>query len=70
VAEAIPVGQSLVAQQEAFEAHCIRSALQRHRGDIKAVLHELQLPRRTLNEKMQRHALVREDFLVEGHGQS
>ena len=68
VAEAIPVGQSLVAQQEAFEAHCIRSALQRHRGDIKAVLHELQLPRRTLNEKMQRHALVREDFLVEGHG--
>ena len=70
VAEAIPVGQSLVAQQEAFEAHCIRSALQRHRGDIKAVLHELQLPRRTLNEKMQRHALVREEFLVEGHGQS
>jgi two-component system C4-dicarboxylate transport response regulator DctD len=23
----------------------------------------LQLPRRTLNEKMQRHGLVREDFL-------
>lgn len=69
-AEGIPVGQSLVAQQEAFEAHCIRSALRRHRGDIKAVMHELQLPRRTLNEKMQRHGLVREDFLSEGHGQN
>ncbi|MCP8346898.1 sigma-54 dependent transcriptional regulator [Pseudomonas sp. B21-036] len=56
-------GQSLAAQQEAFEAQCLRAALSRHQGDIKAVLEELQLPRRTLNEKMQRHALVREDFL-------
>ena len=58
-----PTGQSLAAQQEAFEAHCLRSALSRHKGDIKAVMHELQLPRRTLNEKMQRHGLVREQFL-------
>uniref|UniRef100_A0A7C1X536 Sigma-54-dependent Fis family transcriptional regulator n=1 Tax=Pseudomonas graminis TaxID=158627 RepID=A0A7C1X536_9PSED len=64
-AQGTPIGQSLVAQQEAFEAHCIRSALRRHRGDIKAVMNELQLPRRTLNEKMQRHGLVREDFLAE-----
>ncbi|MEZ0193868.1 sigma-54 dependent transcriptional regulator [Pseudomonas qingdaonensis] len=56
-------GQSLASQQEAFEAQCLRAALSRHQGDIKAVLEELQLPRRTLNEKMQRHALVREDFL-------
>ncbi|TDV70063.1 sigma-54 dependent transcriptional regulator [Pseudomonas sp. LP_7_YM] len=61
----LPAGQSLVAQQEAFEAHCLRSALARHKGDIKAVLNELQLPRRTLNEKMQRHGLVREDFVSE-----
>ena len=60
----MPAGQSLVAQQEAFEAHCLRSALSRHRGEIKAVLQELQLPRRTLNEKMQRHGLVREDFVA------
>jgi two-component system, NtrC family, C4-dicarboxylate transport response regulator DctD len=59
----LPSGQSLVAQQEAFEAYCIRSALSRHKGDIKAVMQELQLPRRTLNEKMQRHGLVREMFL-------
>ena len=57
------IGQSLVAQQEAFEAQCLRAALTRHKGDIKAVLNELQLPRRTLNEKMQRHGLVRDTFL-------
>ena len=56
-------GQSLAAQTEAFEANCLRSALRRHRGEIKAVMEELQLPRRTLNEKMQRHGLVREDFI-------
>jgi two-component system C4-dicarboxylate transport response regulator DctD len=32
-------------------------------GEIKAVMEALQLPRRTLNEKMQRHGLVREDFV-------
>lgn len=57
-------GQSLAAQQESFEAHCLRSALSRHKGDIKAVLNELQLPRRTLNEKMQRHGLLREMFIA------
>ncbi|RAU47111.1 MULTISPECIES: sigma-54 dependent transcriptional regulator [unclassified Pseudomonas] len=61
-----PEGQSLVARQEAFEAHCLRAALSRHCGDIKAVLNELQLPRRTLNEKMQRHGLTREQFLPDG----
>ena len=57
------IGQSLVAQQEAFEAQCLRAALSRHKGDIKAVMAELQLPRRTFNEKMQRHGLVREMFV-------
>lgn len=56
-------GQSLAAQQEAFEAQCLKAALTRHKGDIKAVLAELQLPRRTFNEKMQRHGLTREMFL-------
>ncbi|MGH8383119.1 sigma-54-dependent transcriptional regulator [Pseudomonas sp.] len=56
-------GQSLAAQQEAFESQCLRAALSRHKGEIKAVMEELQLPRRTLNEKMQRHGLLREDFL-------
>ena len=59
----VATGTSLAAEQEAFEAQCLRAALTRHRGDIKAVLAELQLPRRTLNEKMQRHGLLREHFL-------
>ncbi|AZC97601.1 sigma-54-dependent Fis family transcriptional regulator [Pseudomonas chlororaphis] len=63
--ETIDPGQSLAAQQEAFEAQCLRAALTRHKGDIKAVLVDLQLPRRTFNEKMQRHGLAREMFLGE-----
>ncbi|MBD1597488.1 sigma-54-dependent transcriptional regulator [Pseudomonas typographi] len=64
VAPAAVEGGSLAAQAEAFEAHCLRAALSRHKGEIKAVMHELQLPRRTLNEKMQRHGLAREAFLA------
>ncbi|MCU0118765.1 sigma-54 dependent transcriptional regulator [Pseudomonas sp. B2M1-30] len=64
-APGIDPGQSLAAQQEAFEAQCLRAALTRHKGDVKAVLEELQLPRRTFNEKMQRHGLSREMFLAE-----
>jgi two-component system C4-dicarboxylate transport response regulator DctD len=62
-AQGIDPGQSLAAQQEAFEAQCLRAALTRHKGDVKAVLEELQLPRRTFNEKMQRHGLTREMFV-------
>ena len=61
--EVTPAGRSLGEQMEAFEAQCLRAALRQHRGEIKAVMEALQLPRRTLNEKMQRHGLVREDFL-------
>lgn len=61
--EVARVGQSLGEQMEAFEAQCLRAALRQHGGEIKAVMETLQLPRRTLNEKMQRHGLVREDFL-------
>jgi two-component system C4-dicarboxylate transport response regulator DctD len=59
----LPAGQSLGEQMEAFEAQCLRAALRQHKGEIKAVMEALQLPRRTLNEKMQRHGLVREDFV-------
>ncbi|MBX8596193.1 sigma-54 dependent transcriptional regulator [Pseudomonas cichorii] len=63
IAEAPQQGQSLAAQQEAFEAQCLRASLTRHKGDINCVPNELRLPRRTFNEKMQRHGLVREMFL-------
>jgi len=58
--------QSLAAQLEAFEVQCLRQALQQCRGNIAETMALLQLPRRTLNEKMQRHGLNRGDFLAEG----
>ena len=61
--EVVPAGQSLGEQMEAFEAQCLRAALRQSKGEIKGVMEALQLPRRTLNEKMQRHGLVREDFI-------
>ncbi|MDH0303524.1 MULTISPECIES: sigma-54 dependent transcriptional regulator [unclassified Pseudomonas] len=61
--ETLPDAQSLSEQMEAFEAQCLRAALRQHKGEIKGVMEALQLPRRTLNEKMQRHGLAREDFL-------
>lgn len=54
---------SLSAQLSAFEASLLRSALSRHGGNMQAVMEELVLPRRTLNQKMQKHGLRRESFL-------
>ncbi|QTF91637.1 sigma-54 dependent transcriptional regulator [Halomonas sp. BM-2019] len=54
---------SLAAQVAAFEAALLRAALGRHGGNIQAVMAELELPRRTLNQKMQKHGLRREAFL-------
>jgi two-component system C4-dicarboxylate transport response regulator DctD len=58
-----PSQTSLSARMEAFEAQCLREALASCRGDMKTVTELLQLPRRTLNEKMQRHGLQRSDYL-------
>ncbi|HRE19482.1 MAG TPA: sigma-54 dependent transcriptional regulator [Rhabdaerophilum sp.] len=44
-----------------FEAEVIREALQKAGGSIAAVVEALGIPRRTLNEKMQRHGIRRED---------
>ena len=54
---------SLAELMEAYEAQCLRQALARCQGDIKAVMDLLRLPRRTLNEKMVRHGLARSEFL-------
>jgi two-component system C4-dicarboxylate transport response regulator DctD len=60
--------QSLAEQMEAFEAQCLHRALQHCQGNITEVMALLQLPRRTLNEKMQRHGLQRSDYLADDHG--
>ncbi|MDN3554642.1 sigma-54-dependent transcriptional regulator [Halomonas maura] len=54
---------SLNAQVAAFECSLLRAALGRHGGNIQAVMEELELPRRTLNQKMLKHGLRREAFL-------
>ncbi|WP_027908428.1 sigma-54 dependent transcriptional regulator [Pseudomonas sp. URMO17WK12:I4] len=58
--------QSLAGQMEAFEAQCLHNALLRCRGSILQTMELLQLPRRTLNEKMQRHGLQRSAYRPAG----
>ncbi|MEM8571880.1 MAG: sigma-54 dependent transcriptional regulator [Pseudomonadota bacterium] len=48
---------------EAFERMLIDHALRRHQGSVASVMAELALPRRTLNEKMAKYGLSRQDYL-------
>ena len=55
--------QPLATRVEAYERDLIRQALQRSEGNIAEAMRLLDLPRRTLNEKMQRYGLSRSDFV-------
>ncbi|MCW8885368.1 MAG: sigma-54 dependent transcriptional regulator [Motiliproteus sp.] len=55
-------GIPLSLQVQNFEAQVIRRCLQKHQGNIQAVMDELELPRRTLNQKMQKFGINRSDF--------
>lgn len=46
----------------AFEADTIRSALDRHGGDVAATIEELRLPRKTFYDKLSRFAIAPKDF--------
>jgi DNA-binding NtrC family response regulator len=48
---------------DAFEKMLIDHALRRNQGSVAAVMTELALPRRTLNEKMAKYGLSRQDYL-------
>ena len=48
-------------QVNLFERHLIHESLIRHGGNIKSVLDDLRIPRRTLNEKMAKYNLKRRD---------
>ncbi|MCA8869933.1 MAG: sigma-54-dependent Fis family transcriptional regulator [Rhodobacteraceae bacterium] len=56
-------GKPLKEYVEAFERMLIDNTMRRHRGSIAAVMDELSLPRRTLNEKMAKYGLSRSDYL-------
>ncbi|QFU08914.1 C4-dicarboxylate transport transcriptional regulatory protein DctD [Rhodobacteraceae bacterium THAF1] len=56
-------GKPLKEYVEAFERMLIDNTMRRHKGSIVAVMDELCLPRRTLNEKMAKYGLTRSDYL-------
>ena len=56
-------GRPLKEYVDAFEKTLIISAMKRYNGSISDVMKELQMPRRTLNEKMAKYNLQRLDYL-------
>lgn len=56
-------GKPLKEFVEAFERMLIDNTMRRHKGSIVAVMEELCLPRRTLNEKMAKYSLQRSDYI-------
>ncbi|WP_163830861.1 sigma-54-dependent transcriptional regulator [Spartinivicinus ruber] len=54
---------SLSLQLNQYERQLIHNALIQHKGNISQVMIELDLPRRTLNQKMQKYGLNRLDYL-------
>ncbi len=54
--------QGLAAQMEIVERHLIEAALQDHSGRVVAVAEALSLPRKTLYDKLRRHALDPADY--------
>lgn len=60
------LNQPLSIQVAAFEAEVIRHALESEQGNIKAVMELLDLPRRTLNQKMAKYGISRNDFTHQG----
>jgi DNA-binding NtrC family response regulator len=64
-APVLPVGaeKPLKEHVDAFEKMLIDHALRRNNGNVSAVMTELALPRRTLNEKMAKYGLSRQDYL-------
>ena len=56
-------GKPLKDYVEAFERMLIDNTMRRHKGSIVAVMDELCLPRRTLNEKMAKYSLQRGDYV-------
>ncbi len=54
--------RSLKEQMNAFEHDVIAASLAKYQGNISLVMQELNLPRRTLNDKMLKHGLAKEKY--------
>jgi two-component system C4-dicarboxylate transport response regulator DctD len=57
-------GLSLAQHVDDFERQLITAALSSSNGDIRSAISILQVPRRTLNEKMLRYGIDRQDFVT------
>lgn len=57
------VSHNLAERVQSFERQLIIQALKRHQGNIQTVTDELELPRRTLNNKMKQYQIQRRDYL-------
>ncbi|MBW2690080.1 MAG: sigma-54-dependent Fis family transcriptional regulator [Deltaproteobacteria bacterium] len=55
-------GSSLQDLVRHYERCLLEQALLRHNGDVQSVMEDLNLPRRTLNEKMTRYNLDRKEY--------
>ncbi len=63
VPDIVTDGKPLKEHVEAFERMLIDNTMRRHKGSIQAVMEELCLPRRTLNEKMAKYGLSRSNYV-------
>ena len=50
-------------QMQAFERSLLEQALRSHKGQVQPILDELGLPRRTFNEALNKHGLIRKEFV-------
>jgi two-component system C4-dicarboxylate transport response regulator DctD len=55
-------GLSLTEQVACFEKTLIAQALNHHQGNTRAVMEALDVPRKTLTDKMKKYGLEREQF--------
>ena len=53
---------TLPERLERYEADVLKEALTTHRGDVKATLEALGIPRKTFYDKLQRHGINRADY--------
>ncbi|WP_375753567.1 sigma-54-dependent transcriptional regulator [Vibrio sp. HN007] len=58
-----PTTYNLSERVQSFEKQLIIQSLKRHKGNALAVMDELELPRRTLNNKMKLYEIQRRDYV-------
>jgi two-component system C4-dicarboxylate transport response regulator DctD len=62
IAPAKQPGFALPERLERYEAEILKEALRTQRGDVKATIEALGIPRKTFYDKLQRHGINRADY--------